>query len=227
MKTAYIIVHGFGGNPKDVYGIRDELLKYQIDKNNIYLPLVYGHNMKKRGFKFGVTYIDMINHLKDYIEKISCEYDKIVLIGYSMGALLSMCVSMQIKIDKLILINPPIKIWDFKSFRFWLKDDIKKRRLFHTKTVLRSMKYKTIRNNLELRKLRHYTINNISKVTTDTYIIQSTHDYVAKPTSGKFVYNNISSQNKGISYYSTTSHFIPSEKDVDIVIKDVQNWLKN
>lgn len=227
MKTAYIIVHGFGGNPKDVYGIRDGLLKYEINEKNIYLPLIYGHNMKKRGFNFETTYTEMIEHLKEEIQSISLNYDKIVLIGYSMGALLTMCVSIKIKIDKLILINPPIKIWDFKSFRFWLKDDIKKRRLFHTKTVLKSMKYKTIRNNLELRKLRFFTMDNISKITTDTYVVQSIHDYVAKPTSGKYVYDNISSQNKGISYYSTTSHFIPSEKDVEIVVRDLQNWLKN
>lgn len=227
MKTAYIIVHGFGGNPKDVYGIRDGLLKYEINENNIYLPLIYGHNIKKRGFTFGTTYTEMIEYLKKDVKNISLNYDKIVLIGYSMGALLTMCVSIKIKIDKLILINPPIKIWDFKSFRFWLKDDIKKRRLFHTKTVLKSMRYKTIRNNLELRKLRLFTMDNISKITTDTYVVQSIHDYVAKPISGKYVYDNISSQNKGISYYSTTSHFIPSEKDVEIVVSDLQNWLKN
>lgn len=227
MNTGYIVVHGFGGNPTDVYSIKDNLIKYKINEKDIYLPLLYGHSMEKRGFLFGIKYTQMIKHLKHYITNVSKKYDKIVLMGYSMGALLSLCVSMEMKIDKLIIINPPIHIWDFKSFRFWLGDDIKKRRLFHTKTVLRSMRYRVIRNNLELGKLRHYTIDNIAKVTADTYIIQSIHDYVAKPSSAKFVYDNISSQNKAISYYTRTSHFIPSEQDVEVVIDDIYNWLKN
>ncbi len=227
MNTAYIIVHGFGGNPSDVYSIKDNLLKYEINKNNIYLPLLYGHSTKKRGFVFGIKFTQMIEHLQNYITKISNSYDKIVLIGYSMGALLCMCVSINIKIDKLIVLNPPIHIWDFDSFRFWLGDDIKKRRLFHTRTLLRSIRYRVIRNNLELSRLRRFTIDNISKIKTDTYVIQSLHDYVANPMSGKFVYDNISSVKKGISYYKRTSHFIPNEKDLDVIMDDIYNWIKN
>jgi esterase/lipase len=227
MSIAYIIVHGFGGNPKDVYSIKNNLLKYDIKENDIYLPLLYGHNTQKRGFVFGIKYTEMIEHLKDYIYEISKKYDKIIVIGYSMGALLCMCVSMKIKIDKLIVLNPPIHIWDFNSFRFWFGDDLKKRRLFHTKTVLRSIRYRVIRNNLELTRLRHFTIDNISKITADTYVIQSLHDYVANPMSGKFVYDNISSTKKGISYYKRTSHFIPNEKDLDVIMEDIYNWIQN
>ncbi len=223
---AYIIVHGFGGNPQDVYNIKTNLLKYDISQADIYMPLLYGHSINKRGFVFGIKYTQMIQHLDNYINKISKKYDEIVVIGYSMGALLCMCVSMKTKIDKLILLNPPIHIWDFDSFKFWFGDDIKKRRLFHTKTVLKSIKYRVIRNNLELSKLRHFTIDNISKVTTDTYVIQSLHDYVANPISGKFVYENISSVKKGISYYKRTSHFIPNEKDLDVIVEDVYKWIK-
>ncbi|MDD2377039.1 MAG: hypothetical protein PHD15_05660 [Clostridia bacterium] len=226
MNTAYIIVHGFGGNPKDVYSIRDSLLKYDINENDMYLPLLFGHSMEERGFVFGVRYTQMVQHLKEYISKISKNYDEIIVVGYSMGALLCMCTSMEIKIDKLILLNPPIHIWDFDSFRFWFDDDIRKRRLFHTRTVLRSIKYRVIRNNLELSRLRHFTINNIAKITSDTYVIQSLHDYVANPMSGKFVYENISSKRKGISYYKRTSHFIPNEKDLDIIIEDIYNWIQ-
>jgi len=227
MSTAYIVVHGFGGNPKDVYSIKENLLKYNIKENDIYLPLLYGHSMEERGFVFGVKYPQMVEHLKDYISIVSRDYDTIIVIGYSMGALLCMCVSLEIKIDKLVVLNPPIHIWDFDSFRFWFDDDIKKRRLFHTRTVLRSIKYRVIRNNLELSKLRHFIINNIKKITVDTYVIQSLHDYVANPMSGKFVYENISSIKKGISYYKRTSHFIPNEKDLDIIIDDIYNWIQS
>lgn len=215
----------FGGNPKDVESIQKRLLKYDINEKNIYLPLLYGHSNEKRGFIFGITYEKMVEHLQKYITDLSINYDEIILIGYSMGALISMCVSMNIHINKLILINPPIHIWDFKSFRFWLSDDIKKRRLFHIKTVLGSIRYRVIRNNLELGRLRHFTIDNISKITCDTYIIQSTHDYVAKPSSGRFVYENISSNKIGISYYTATSHFIPSEQAIDVVVEDIYNWI--
>ena len=226
MNTAYIIVHGFGGNPKDVYSVRDSLLIYDIKENDMYLPLLYGHSMDERGFVFGVKYTEMVEHLKDYISEVCEKYDEIVVIGYSMGALICMGVSMEIKIDKLILLNPPIHIWDFDSFRFWFDDDIRRRRLFHTRTVLRSIKYRVIRNNLELSRLRHFIINNITKITCDTYVIQSLHDYVSNPMSGKFVYDNISSIKKGISYYKRTSHFIPNEKDLDIIMEDIYNWIQ-
>ena len=58
-KIAYIVIHGFGGTPKDVESIKKELIINGINEQDIYTPLLKGHGIKGR-IKIGTKYEDII-----------------------------------------------------------------------------------------------------------------------------------------------------------------------
>lgn len=222
-KIAYVVVHGFGGIPKDIDSIKKELIINGIKEEDIYTPLLKGHG-KKGKIKIGTKYEDIIAELKAYVEDSCKSYDRIYLFGYSMGGLISMGLAINSKIDKLVLFNAPMHIWNFRNFLWTIMNKKPKQKVYHIKTVLSSLNYGKIRNSLELRKLQNYVRSNLKNIESDTYIIQSVHDYVAQPVSAREIYDEIGSKEKQIKWYQDTTHFIPDEECIDRVICDSLNW---
>ena len=222
-KIAYVVVHGFGGTPKDVESIKKQLIINGINEKDIYTPLLKGHGKKGR-IKIGTKYQDIINNLTIYINDNCCGYNKIYVFGYSMGGLVSMGLAINKKIDKLILFNAPMHIWNFRNFLWTIINKKPKQKVYHVKTVLSSLNYSKIRNSLELRRLQGYVRNNLENITSDAYIVQSVRDYVAEPASAKEIYDKIGSKEKRIKWYQETTHFMPSEECIDDIVYDSLNW---
>ena len=227
MREGFVVVHGFGGSPLDVESIKKELEKNGVPKENIFLPILQGHSREKRGIDFKTTYVDMVRGLKKDIKDIRKKYNKIYLIGYSMGALISMEVATEIGVDKLILLNAPMRVWHFKNFIHTIKTSRFPRKKEHIKTVLSSVSYRKILNNVELRKLQRDIKGNMYRISSDTLIVQSKYDYVARPSGAIKIYEMIGSKHKRIVEYNEPSHFIPSEDSVEKIIRDVYSWIYN
>jgi len=222
-KIAYIVIHGFGGIPKDIESIKQQLIINGINEQDIYTPLLKGHG-KKGKIKLGTKYEDIIAQLKEYVENNCKMYDRIYLFGYSMGGLVSMGLAINTKVDKLVLFNAPMHIWNFRNFLWTIKTKKPRQKVYHLKTVLSSLNYGKIRNSLELRRLRDYVRGNLKNITSDAYIIQSVRDYVAQPVSAEEIYNEIGSKEKQIKWYQETTHFMPNEECINDVICDSLNW---
>lgn len=222
MKEAIILLHGFRGNPNDVKNLEKEIVR-KNKKVDVYTPLMLGHSFEVREIKRGTKYTEIVDDLVSYLREIKCKHEKLTLIGYSMGALVSMAAVMQENVDKLVLINAPIYIWSTTSFEHLLIKDIKVGRIKNLKTVLSTFDYRVIRFSFELRKLRKFVRDNISKIDCDTLIIQSIFDYVARPNSGQYIYENIASIKKEIYKYEE-DHFIPDSENLDKIVNDINNW---
>lgn len=221
---AYIVIHGFGGTPKDVETIKQELIKNGISKEDIYTPLLKGHGIKGK-IKIGTKYEDIISELKEYININCSKYKEKYIFGYSMGGLVSLGLAVSMKVDKLILLNAPMHIWNFKNFIWTIRTKSASQKLYHIKTVLSSFKYSKIINSMELRRLQAYVRANLNKIMTDTYIVQSKQDYVATPSSANEIYEKIGALQKTIKWYDGMTHYIPNEDKVDEVVHDSLDWI--
>lgn len=224
-EIAYIVIHGFGGTPKDVETIKKELIKNGIKREDIFTPLLKGHGIKGK-IKIGTRYEDIISELKEYIETNCGEYKEKYIFGYSMGGLVSLGLAVSMRVNKLILLNAPMHIWNFRNFVWTIRTKAPSQKLYHIKTVLSSFKYSKIVNSLELRRLQAYVRANLSKVKADTYIVQSLRDYVATPSSANEIYEKIGALEKTIKWYDEMTHYIPNEEKVDEVVNDTLKWIK-
>lgn len=224
MATAYIVVHGFGGTPKDINKVKLELINNNINERNIYTPLLKGHGIKG-SIDLTISFKEIINDLKKYINNIKEKYNSVVLIGYSMGGLISLSVAIETKIDKLVLLNAPLHIWNFKNFLWTLYVNDFEKKKYHLKTLFSSFNYNKIRNEIKLKKLQLYLNKNLSAVNCDTLIFQSIHDYVARPISAKIIFKKINSTKKEIIWCDTATHYIPDEDTVILVTKQIVDWV--
>ena len=222
-KIAYVIIHGFGGTPKDVESIKEQLIVNGVKECDIFIPLLKGHGTKGK-IKVGTKYEDIITDLKKYVEDKCRGYDKVYVFGYSMGGLVSIALAVKMKVDKLILLNAPMHIWCFRNFVWTLANKPIKQKIYHIKTVFSSFRYNKVRGSLELGRLQKYVRENLSKIESDVYIVQSKHDYVARPISANEIYNKIGSRKKKIKWYEATTHYMPDEKCIDSVIGDALDW---
>ena len=105
-KNLILFVHGFIGTPYIFKDYSDRLAADGYSVESIILP---GHEGSGLDFAKS-TYKDWENHLQAELEKKIGNYEKIILVGHSMGGLLSLCSSVNNpgKIEGLVIIASPI-----------------------------------------------------------------------------------------------------------------------
>lgn len=119
-KTVIVFIHGFAESPSFFDDFAKLALKNGYSYINLLLP---GHgktskDFYKSGYKKWVTYVD------SQIEQMRNKYENIILVGHSMGCLLSInsYLKNRDKIKGIFCINIPFNIRvDFKSFMSGVK----------------------------------------------------------------------------------------------------------
>ena len=107
--VAVIFIHGFMGSPNQFADLADAVYDAGFAYSAILLP---GHGGGIREFvKFGAD--DWQAHLQSEIEKIRRDYNKIILVGHSMGGLLALnaCLIKENNISGVVLIATPLKVY--------------------------------------------------------------------------------------------------------------------
>ncbi len=105
---AVILIHGFLGTPRYF----DDMLSCIPENFGIYNILLDGHGGSFWDFAH-TSKEKWINQIETLVKKLENEYENIILVGHSMGTLLSLEVykNHKQKIKKLILFNCPLKIF--------------------------------------------------------------------------------------------------------------------
>lgn len=98
-----LLVHGFPGTPKEMRDLGELLNQKGYDTKGILLP-GFGKNLNELYLKNHYDWIDYIK--RSFLESLKKNYKKKILVGYSMGAMLSMLIANELPVDKLILFAP-------------------------------------------------------------------------------------------------------------------------
>ena len=108
--SLFILVHGFSGYPENLSLLKEYLMgKFDAD---ILLPLLEGHKADLERFS-KVKADNWITQIEELVNLNRQKYERIILIGFSMGGLISTVVASKNKIDGLILIASPF-VFDLK-----------------------------------------------------------------------------------------------------------------
>ncbi|MDR2182932.1 MAG: alpha/beta fold hydrolase [Clostridiales bacterium] len=108
-----IIIHGFGGSTAEIAYLADFL---RAKGANVHVVALAGHGGTKRRLA-QTTHSDWIASARDQVAKLADIYDKINLMGFSMGGLISAHLAAEFgaeKIGKIVFINTPIYFWNVK-----------------------------------------------------------------------------------------------------------------
>jgi len=118
--TIVLFSHGFLGSPGQFEDLAD--LAYQ-NKCSVLSLLLPGHGKTAKEFsKFGLA--DWESHLEGELERVSAMYETIILVGHSMGGLLSLNASLseKCKVKGVLLLSSPLKLkYSLRTLRFGIQ----------------------------------------------------------------------------------------------------------
>ena len=226
-KKAVLIIHGFAGGTYD----NEKLANYlELNRNfDVFQFTLPGHdrNLSK------VEHQEWIDYSEAQIEwLIKNGYNKIYLIGHSMGGVIATHLASRYKeIKKLVLAAPAFQylnvIKDDLNFHKSLKiapkiikdygsDEIIARMLKFNVTVIKEF--------MDL--VKHY-YDSPRYVNCKTLIIQGNNDSLVPISSSEYVYNTIKSKKKKLFILDGVTHDVFRVENNEEIFKLVEGFLKS
>ncbi|MCL2336936.1 MAG: alpha/beta fold hydrolase [Firmicutes bacterium] len=214
MATGVLLIHGFSGS-------RDELLplKSHLEKCGfkVSLPVLAGHESTRQDFAQS-KYTDWIRSAEEAAADLEKSCGPIIIVGFSMGGVITVNLYRKIAVQKLVFINTPIYYWNIARIVKNLTGDFK--------TYFR--KYFTDSNPhplpalLEFRKIVRQTKPLFSKINCPVLIIQTIDDDTVKPKSADYIYRNVAGA-KFLKKYAAGGHqFFATAMAEDVYVEVVK-----
>jgi carboxylesterase len=243
-RTGILLIHGFGGSPVEVQPLADGLsqMGYTVD-----VPLLPGHGKTPRDFG-ATTNENYLQFVRRQLDTLRNDCDHVYVVGFSMGGLLAVQLEQETQIDGLVLMSTPIQPWNDKAEFNWLKTAAEVGTKLHLfvptlgiPDLVKSARRKVgdlpqnlIEPNyaaypatscLRILQLIEDVKPELASVTVPTLIIQSQNDRVSAPSSGKYLYQHLGSDQKRLVYLPQGGHVIALSRERDEVVKLVEDFV--
>ena len=239
--TSVLLIHGYTGITQEMY-----FLGKQINDRagyTVYIPRLPGHGTNTQDFRQSCAR-DWLRKTYDSYIKLNSDYQKVYVIGLSMGGLLALLTSAKFNPDKLVTIaaalytrNPLIPITPI------LKYFVPAIKQTEENSLQDSTDYKTEAEKnyyenyheyhyttqiAELYKLMRITRKKLDEVTSETMIISSKGDELVPQKAARKIYNNIQTKNKHLFVFPDSPHVINdgpnseecADKIIDFLLKN-------
>ncbi|MEI8186700.1 MAG: alpha/beta fold hydrolase [Chlorobiaceae bacterium] len=104
-----LVIHGFTATLDSIRALYLPLRELGIP---VVMPQLAGHGASSPEALRGVTWEAWMSDAEQAFQKLSCEAERVIVIGHSMGALiaLNLAVRYQVQVDSLVLVAPAIKL---------------------------------------------------------------------------------------------------------------------
>ena len=218
---ACLLIHGFTGGPFEVMPLAEHLIE---NGYHVSVPTLAGHagNFKELG---QVTYQDWIASAEAALVGLLAEYQRVNIIGFSMGGLISIYLADKYDIKALVTLSAPVYVLDYKriaeNIYFGLKNKDYRRIEKYAANVARVPLKAALNFKLILKEAKPL----ISKINTPLLVIQGLKDDTVKPKSAEYIYNNAASLNKQIHYLPKSSHLVCLDVEKEIVFELVGEFI--
>lgn len=227
INSAVLIIHGFAGGTYDEEDLANYLeLNRFLDVFQFTLP---GHKKNLSN----VEYTEWIDYSEEKLKwLISLGYNRIYLIGHSLGGVIATYLATKYKeVKKLILAAPAFQYLDSEEGKVHIKNSIKLApQLFKTygggEMVSRFLKL-NIKSAKQFTELITQYYEYPKKIKCPLLLLHGNRDDVVPISSSQYVYDNAKSKTKKMVLIDGATHDIfVSEKD-EIIFKTVKDFIKN
>jgi esterase/lipase/1-acyl-sn-glycerol-3-phosphate acyltransferase len=237
-KIGILICHGYKSAPMEVKALGEFLNKSGYKTYGVRLA---GHGTAPINLK-ETNWLDWYNSAQRGYAALKNICDKIFLIGFSTGGLISLLSSANKsdKISGVISINSALKLMDIKAkmvpgINIWNelleKLHIEKYLLEYVDDKPENPQINYSRNYLkaveQLQKLMLFCEDRLKEINCPALIIQGKKDPVVNPVSGKIIFEKINSQKKYLSELDFSNHVIINGDNKEEVFKIILNFIKS
>lgn len=237
---AVILVHGYKSAPAEMQDLANFLNNNQISTYNVRLK---GHGTSPINLQ-DCEWMDWYQSLQRGYCALSNKFENLIIVGFSTGGLLSLLSASQKNVKKsklkaVVSINSAIKLLDIKAkmvpgINLWnellhkFNIEVGKFQYVDDKPENPHINYSRnyLKGVYELEKLMNICKDNLYKIIQPTLIIQAKQDPVVNPTSGKIIYDAISSNNKKLTLMDFNNHVIVNCENKSLVFEEIIDFLK-
>jgi carboxylesterase len=212
-----LLIHGFGGDPGEVEPLAGFLANKGI---TAICPVLKGHTGKKADLR-GIRYRQWIESAEEGLKTLSSQCTDIVVIGFSMGGLISVSFPYSSQIKGIVLLNTPIYPWNLKQMGMNLIKDLKKQSYDHLRFYASSMEKIPLSAVIEFLKFLHTAKPLFNGLKYPLFIGQSLMDDTVQPRSADYIYRNTPLSDKSLFYYGGAGHIICCSKAAPGLFKDI------
>ncbi len=225
-----LLIHGFTGNPSELI----LLGKYLQSKNFTVLGIrLAGHGTNEKDLT-RITRDDWINSVIDGYSILRGCCQKISVVGHSMGALLSLRLSLLRPIEKIVTLAAPIFIDE--SLNLKLLPPREQSRGKFTRKRPRDLKNVPNAVNCTYRLIPLIAVHELMDLIEETkkflpmikmpiLILHGTDDHTAKVDSAKFIFENVSSAQKEIKLIENMGHLLPLKEGREKIFEMTADFL--
>lgn len=221
-----LLVHGFTGSPGEMLPLGQYLNKCGYTVKGILLP---GHGTTPEDLR-KTDWQDWYGKLIKEYNSLAKKYNKVFVIGLSMGGLLTLYLASQSKItggiaslcapiyiaDKRVKITPLLKY--FKKY-------IKKPGNGNKYPGYYWYDCYPVRSLANLLKLIKVVKINLENITCPTLLIQAKKDGTIDPSSAQFIYSQISTANKELIWLGESGHIVTLDKEKEKVFLEIEKFI--
>ena len=230
-KTGVLLVHGFTGSPAELRPLGEYLNRQGY---TVLAPRIAGHGtslleMIQTSWPHWYGSVEDAYHLLNYI----C--DRIIVVGFSLGAILSLKLSISYKISKIVALSTPIYIADkrikimpfIKAFQGFVPKVTKKsgEASEDMEKYLIGYDQVPVPCSISVLELIDDVKELLPQVTAPILIIQAKGEHTVKPESAEFIYNNVASADKHLHWLEESGHIITLDVEKDHVFELIRDFL--
>ena len=217
-----LITHGFAGGIHEI----EPLAKHLAGKGfDVLCPELKGHTGRRRDLVF-VSYKDWLDSVEECFLQLKARCDGVVLIGFSMGGLLSVNIAAKYGAAALVTLNMPIYHWDFKRIGINIAGDLRSHNFSNIKHYLNSAAI-PVPALLNFKLLLARTKGKLREVTCPVYIAQALEDDTVQASSAEYIKRNIGSEVKEVKYYGKSGHLICHSAAGEMLFNDVEGFINS
>lgn len=229
---ACLLIHGFRASPGQMRYLGEFL--HQEGGYTVSGILLPGHGSSTEEKMEEADWGDWLNSVRNEYENLARDYDKVYVMGLSMGGILSLILAEEYDLDRVISVAAPIKIFDklayltpvlqyFKRFKGDKQGLVQSKEdeydIYYSATPLAA-----VPNLLKLIKIAK---GDLAKVSAPILIIQSKDDQTVKPISAKIIYQGVSSHDKKLLWLDEGGHVCTINGDKELIHSQILKFLKS
>ncbi|PIC65093.1 carboxylesterase [Sporosarcina sp. P13] len=227
MTTGVLFIHGFTGGPFEVAPFR-HFLKSHTDWQ-IAVPVLPGHELGKGVQKGSMESWVMAAELE--LQRLLKEVDQVIVIGFSMGGLIAMYLTLRYPIKKLVLLSAAAK---YISPRILAEDarimiKVSRRKNYPTDSFYHLYNYKLthtpIRAAIEFLRVVRLVKPYHHEVKTPVCLVQGKQDGIVPAITADVLYEQLGSARKQLIYSEHGKHHICYSDDRNIWFEKVLHFL--
>ena len=230
--SGVLLIHGFTGLPAELFLLGEF---FNREGFTVLCMRLAGHGTDEDNL-MRTTRDDWFNSALDGLAILRGACDKIYVVGHSMGGLLTLKLSAECNIEKIVTLAAPIFIDDGMGLKNLPPREFcgnacivqPRRKLFDVPQAANEVYKKTPLISVhELLDLINDVKNLLPKITAPILIMHGEDDHTAQPRSARYIMDNIGSKKKFVTIVANSGHLLPLDENRDFVFEEVLNFIRS